>query len=580
MFLQPKGTCSAVNVNFCKNCKNYGTEYHCKDCKQDMCASCKELHVFDLNTKNHHVTLYRNKYSYRTSYEHHVCVKHTKYVYDMYCEQCDTPICVQCTGHSSHKTTGFRAAYKNILKQHKNRIIEIRGETIYNLRVLQQNTTHDVNYVASTYHDGMVYLLIAFAAKSNTLKDCLDKVVETPGYSVLVRKYLKQKLLMEKNIIAIEQYEHRYEQSSNRPVQFLRFIKTCTDLQKNQAPILPKLCLKLPAETINTHDVIKILSEIEIRKKGKRRIVNEFLLKLTSIPLLTASNSVQHMKTCIVPDVEHCYHISCLSPNRVWVSDGKHLILADTTTGGTIFRVCNPLGYFNVGLHALNSTCDLFYIDKEFNINKLSSNMKTRSIFLKQPDSNWETQCLYCSLTSDELLVGMWKRGVGGKVLRYNSEGKMIQTIQSSDSCHTMYHDPHFITENINGDVVVSDFGRKNGAVIVTSSVGKYRFSYTGPPPSGSELDPRGICTDALSHILVCDLITNSVQMIDRNGTFILYLLTKRALGVNVPRSLSYDVNTHLLWAGSWYNNKVSVYRYINRKLQQPGKSYLHLHLC
>uniref|UniRef100_A0A8W8NXJ8 Uncharacterized protein n=1 Tax=Magallana gigas TaxID=29159 RepID=A0A8W8NXJ8_MAGGI len=34
---------------------------------------------------------------------------------------------------------------------------------------------------------------------------------------------------------------------------------------------------------------------------------------------------------------------------------------------------------------------------------------------------------------------------------------------------------------------------------------------------------------------------------------------------MGVPYSLSYDVNTHRLWVGS-YNNKVCVYRYITRQ--------------
>lgn len=56
--------------------------------------------------------------------------------------------------------------------------------------------------------------------------------------------------------------------------------------------------------------------------------------------------------------------------------------------------------------------------------------------------------------------------------------------------------------------------------VIVTDLGGTYRFSYTGQL-LGSKLVPRGICTDALSHILVCDQITKTVLMIDRDGHFL-----------------------------------------------------------
>lgn len=64
-----------------------------------------------------------------------------------------------------------------------------------------------------------------------------------------------------------------------------------------------------------------------------------------------------------------------------------------------------------------------------------------------------------------------------------------------------LYNGPHKITENNNEDVVVSDL---SGAVVVTDSGGRHRFSYTGHPP-GSGMLPSGVCTDALSRILVCD---------------------------------------------------------------------------
>uniref|UniRef100_K1QSB8 Uncharacterized protein n=1 Tax=Magallana gigas TaxID=29159 RepID=K1QSB8_MAGGI len=58
--------------------------------------------------------------------------------------------------------------------------------------------------------------------------------------------------------------------------------------------------------------------------------------------------------------------------------------------------------------------------------------------------------------------------------------------------------EPNYITENNNGDIAVSDYD----AVVVTEREGRHRFSYTGHPAE-SVLRPRGICTDALSHILV-----------------------------------------------------------------------------
>lgn len=71
-----------------------------------------------------------------------------------------------------------------------------------------------------------------------------------------------------------------------------------------------------------------------------------------------------------------------------------------------------------------------------------------------------------------------------------------------------IYIDPHYITENNNGDVVVADFD------FAADGGGYYRFSYTGPP-FGPRLQPHGVCTDALSHILVCDSGTNTITQLN-----------------------------------------------------------------
>ena len=116
--------------------------------------------------------------------------------------------------------------------------------------------------------------------------------------------------------------------------------------------------------------------------------------------------------------------------------------------------------------------------------------------------------------------------GRKGSVTRYNRTGDL--TFESTD--HSLYCHPQYITENDNGDVVVSDDERH--AVVVTSQSGKHRFSYQGHP-SNAGLEPKGICTDALSHILVCDYKTYSVQLIDKNGQFLSELLTNQSPGIS-----------------------------------------------
>nr|XP_034319950.1 uncharacterized protein LOC105324523 isoform X2 [Crassostrea gigas] len=311
----------------------------------------------------------------------------------------------------------------------------------------------------------------------------------------------------------------------------------------------------------DTADVMESPSEIQTPGTEKPQQGNQCLLKLMSPPKL--------LHSLTLTGVRRCDHISCVTSDRVWVSDDRNNLMLTDTTGVPLHRVedsCRDL-YAYRGLHTVNSESKLIYIDRNYNINKLSKDMKTTTTFVERTDSTWEPWCVYWSPSTGDLLVGMYNNDTWtGKVTRYNQSGQLTQSIENDNTGQGLYSFPIYITENNNGNVVVSDFKNMygSGAVVVTERGGRHRFSYTGHP-YGSVLWPWGICTDALSHILVCDFRTHTVQMLDRDGQFLSHLLI-RPSGIFYPHSLSYDVNTHRLWVGSGYNNTVVIYRYITRQ--------------
>lgn len=282
---------------------------------------------------------------------------------------------------------------------------------------------------------------------------------------------------------------------------------------------------------------------------------------------MMSAPELQHAFT--VKGVAHCFHISFATTDRVWVSDhNRDLILTDKT-GGTIQRVgdlkINPI---SAGLHTVNNEGALFYVNMDFTIIKLSANMKSTTYFSK----NLEPQCvvigIYYSFTTDELILGMLRPDKETcHVARYNMTGQLTRTIKHDNTGRNLYIGPCFITENNNEDVVVSDCDR---AVVVTDREGRYRFSYTGHP-SGTVIYPRGICTDSLSHILVCDIFTETVHMINKDGQFLMYLL-KQSQGIIKPSSLYFDTRSYCLWVGSSENNNVCIYKYLTRKNDITGK--------
>nr|XP_022290780.1 uncharacterized protein LOC111102375 [Crassostrea virginica] len=170
--------------------------------------------------------------------------------------------------------------------------------------------------------------------------------------------------------------------------------------------------------------------------------------------------------------------------------------------------------------------------------------------------------CIYCSNSTGEVFV-VSKRSdsIECNIAIYNENG--VSIIQHTN---TNYSNPIFITENTNKDVVVTD--KEHRAVMVSTRCGKHRFSYKGTPPAS----PRGICTDPLSHILVCNTIT--VEMIDKDGQFLLHLLYEISPSFQ-PFSISYDFARHIVLVGSsdMQTRTIFAYRYIDRNLGLTGET-------
>ncbi|XP_062605174.1 uncharacterized protein LOC134266966 isoform X2 [Saccostrea cucullata] len=262
-------------------------------------------------------------------------------------------------------------------------------------------------------------------------------------------------------------------------------------------------------------------------------------------------------KSVTVSGVSGCKHITHVTSDRVWICDKEGNLILTNTTGDTLDKVTG-LYLYGGGVHTVTQNGDVIYIDSHLNIIRRSKD-KVKTTVIPYNTSPWRPLCVYSSPSTGDLLVGMYKTDtVTGRVNRYSKTGRHIQTIQHDNTGQELYEYPLYITENRNGDVIVSDYWR---GVVVTDSRGRHRFSYTGPP-SGSGLRPRGICTDALSHILLCDYNTHTVHIIDKDGNYLTEIVTVQ-YGIDRPYSLSYDDNTRSVWVGSYRHNTVNIYRLI-----------------
>ncbi|XP_061171117.1 uncharacterized protein LOC133180663 [Saccostrea echinata] len=551
---------SSCKVRQCSECQE-DTEFYCNTCKYDLCVQCKERHVIDLDTIYHDVVIYREKYENILKQE--TCVKHQDRIYEKYCHSCEIPVCVQCnvhrknkilrfcfqyTNHTKHKILDIRTAYKTGRQQHRRIIHGIRSETLFNSCFLLTGIKTNMK----TCHTEISNRHSDTSTNAQRLRDLIDNVMCEIKNS-FIHTLQKQMIKMNRYVANIEYCEHRSERSGNRPVEFLSFFKKTLAPKIHHSLNLTQHTLVPLTEEINRQDLIKLLTDTHIRESGKRQVKKENLLKVMTSPVL--------QRSVTVTGVNRVIHISCLNSDQFWISDRHNNLILTNSSGDTLHYLTDISSYmWSYAAHTVNISGDLIYIDRDFNIKIIHTDNRTKFTLIKKAGP-WMPVCVYCSTSNGDLLIGMHKTDTyTARINRYDNTGQYIHAIKCTGAGQELYRRPRYITENSNGDVIVSDLDR----VVVTEYEGSHRFSYTGPPAC-TGLAPHGICTDVLSHILVCDDNTETIQMIDKDGHF-LSLIPIDQQEIERPRVLGYDDRTHLLWIGSWDSNKFCAYRYIQRQ--------------
>ncbi|XP_062605152.1 uncharacterized protein LOC134266962 [Saccostrea cucullata] len=535
-------------VRQCSQCQG-DTEYYCNTCKQDLCLQCKERHVIDLETIQHDVAIYRERYEYIPKYE--TCVRHPDRICHIYCNSCKCPVCTRCIEHREHEIQDIVSSYETNRQQYRDIIHYIRSETLFNSCVLLTEIKTDLK----SCHAEISNIQSDMSAKAQIIKQLFDTVirdVKIRNTCYLMQRIKQHEHRLYKDLAKIEIYEHKSETLAEKPIKLLLLLKkSCIPKSKDRCYLRQHTLLSLTEKS--QHEVLKkLLKEIQFIERGQRYVRKDSLLKLISTPVLH--------RTVMVTGVKGVFHVCFVTPDQVWITDYDNFLLINTK-GDILHQPTDKSTYYG-GSNTVTITGDLLYIDKDYNINKLSKDNRNKSILIKKT-TKWRPLCVYCSPNNGDLLIGMDDTDTyTARVARYNAKGVHLHTIQHSSTGQELYTDPVYITENSNGDIIVSDIDCD--AVVVTELEGRFRFSYTGPP-SGFGLRPWGICTDALSHILVSDYYTSTIHMIDKDGNF-LSLIQKDQPEIDRPWGLGYDDTYHLLWVGSWISNKVCKYRHTERQ--------------
>ncbi|XP_062583937.1 uncharacterized protein LOC134245682 [Saccostrea cucullata] len=550
-------------------------EFYCNSCHQQMCKQCRDNHLKISENMNHEVVLYQQR---KRQLPVEKCKIHPTKDIDIFCEECNVPLCSKCSTMQDHR--GHQFIDLEIIYTEKFEICQKELSKIHNYFVpTSQDLQREVQKDAKEVKQIMDSIRTSMKAEAESLKNMVDTVLSENMEELhrmeqsLLVKLKSQEKIFDDYIAYLSDLVKEFQSylSSTTPTKFTAKlpenlqIKSIPDTTK---PDIPEFWSVLYSK----NDVDKLLGKLTVTKrKGELRRVKPMEIASFSKSMKSASEqtkqdkdvksnkkqtlslsaSVTMVRKFNVPGVDDVCHVSLDQSDRLWISDSDGN-LVQTDLQGNVIQKIKTSGR-SQGYHTVTRDRDLIFTDKVKKvINRISQNNDITE-YIKTGD--WEPLSIHSSIINGDFLVGMRKDGEA-KVTRYNKTGKELQNIQRDNKEQGLYKYPLYITENFNGDICTSDFGKD--AIVVVKKSGQHRFSYTGQEPG---FYPYGICTDVLGHILVCDSIYNTVHLLDQDGQFLSLLLTQQQR-VECPRSVCVDDENNF-YVGQYDTNKLMVYKYL-----------------
>ncbi|XP_078341600.1 uncharacterized protein LOC111106633 [Crassostrea virginica] len=551
-----------------EDCQKNG-QFYCNACHQPLCEQCRDKHQKSPNTKNHEIVLYRHR-KHQLPVE--LCQDHPTRNKELFCRECSIPLCSKCSimkEHIGHVFDDLEEIYADIYAVWQGEFSKIQKYFLPTTNDLKSDIEEDVTEIKKI----MKSFRASIKAEAESLKNLVDEVTSesienTHTMEKTLLKMLKsQETTYDDYITYLWKMSDEFQEYLSLTNKKLLFTKTL------KIQPIPETIKPVPPEFIagrfSKNDITKLLGNVNVpnRKPEKRKIqpieAESAHMKSTEKQLeqskeksdmkqtLSLSSSVTKVREYSVPGVNSVYHVSVEKSGRFWVSDDRGSLVQTDLQGKLLQKIQTSGGK---GYHTATQDGDLIYTDRDKKVIYRITQDRKITEFIKT--GGWKPISIHSSRINGDILVGMYKGGEA-KVTRYNKAGKEIQNIQRDNQGQGLYSNPHYITEKINGDICTSDINTKK--VMVVNKSGHHRLYYTG---QGSEFCPFGICTDVLGHILVCDMASNTVHLLEeQEGEFLAVIISPRQ-GINHPRGVCVDDENNL-YVGQYFTNTVTVYKYL-----------------
>ena len=525
---------SLQDVIRCHLCDIPNPTMHCDICHENLCKSCVGEHLSE-NLEEHRVVTFKLRGSTPK------CHKHFAKICEIFCEECNIPICSTCFSSAEHEQHKKEDIFK-YLKDKKDIMQNDLKELESSIFPLYQTTATEISVQKANLSRNSQKLTIDLYKQRDIWYREIDTIIEhfqtkiskmESSYGSVLReqeKYLRSKI----NEISQTILQIRSLLDSNDICHVSSFRSRNAEFKKLPAKLRVSLP-KFTPRTINRWQLYQnfgSLSDLAMQKEdqGDSLQASEAASPLPTNLLVDNPHILSQFTTDYEGEFVKLSSVSCPADHTVLTCGGQDKGVQFYNKRGEMYkRIDDKLNTE----HCKQPP----YITSSKNGEKYFSNPVDKTINILEDLHirpviklwGWIPLGLCCSSTGDLLVIMDSDDYEQTKVVRYSGSTEK-QTIQWNEQGQPLFLtativDFKYITENKNLDICVSD--NNAGAVNVITAAGILRFRYKGHPSrstSGEIFDPLGITTDSQGRILISDSGNCRIHILDQDGHFLRFI--------------------------------------------------------
>ncbi|XP_065944627.1 E3 ubiquitin-protein ligase TRIM71 [Magallana gigas] len=502
--------------------------FFCRRCGVNLCDPCVTIHLRVKSTNVHEIVDFASKDDDDTCH----CESHPKNDCSAYCKTCDAPICILCVSikHKSHEMSELSDKIEELLKviaKENDRLKSSKHE----LERIMEHTTKLLSSISSIYKQRKDEV----TARGEEWHKQIEKTVKKL-HQELDDMQKEHETVLQNQKKEFEELIGKVNEMNGKTIKLqksknVKEMQTFVPVIQNHQNLNEFTQYSFPSFyecKIDPNYLQTYFGYVE-KMEEKKTLLLEDEFKERELPgrrMLDVPTVTSVIDTGFPASEEYksrLYDMAVTDDNKVWMGGASNELKLFDLQG----HLHHTISITDQGMYLCMYNKNLVYSDQTKKAVKMISD--TDTVVTMFTTGDWEPYGV-TNTASGDLLVCL-RKDDQSKVVRYSSTGTVLQEIQYDSQCQPLYIWAIYITENVNGDIIVTDFEKK--AVVAVDRFGIFRYSYSG---KDSKFRALSVTTDSVGHVIVTDFDGNKIHMLDRDGRFLRFIIPEG--GINRPRSV------------------------------------------